>query len=112
MAVNHVFQVWDYVVFVFLLLVSAAIGLFFAFKRGRTGQETTEEFLVGNRQISAYPIALSLASSFLSAITESLTLHSKLMMFGPKNKIGIGPSIIAMMNCSRPLPVFDLKVLS
>ncbi|XP_038633716.1 sodium-coupled monocarboxylate transporter 1-like isoform X3 [Scyliorhinus canicula] len=69
MAVNHVFQVWDYVVFVFLLLVSAAIGLFFAFKRGRTGQETTAEFLVGNRQISAYPIALSLASSFLSAIT-------------------------------------------
>ncbi|XP_067914754.1 sodium-coupled monocarboxylate transporter 1-like [Heterodontus francisci] len=69
MAGNHVFQVLDYVVFGLTLLVSAAIGIFCAFKRGRTGQETTEEFLVGNRQFSAYPIALSLASSFLSAIT-------------------------------------------
>ncbi|XP_060700767.1 sodium-coupled monocarboxylate transporter 1-like [Hemiscyllium ocellatum] len=69
MAENHTFQPWDYVVFAFILFVSAAIGLFCAFKRGRTEQQTTEEFLVGNRQLSAYPISLSLASSFLSAIT-------------------------------------------
>uniref|UniRef100_UPI00398E5E07 sodium-coupled monocarboxylate transporter 1-like isoform X1 n=2 Tax=Pristiophorus japonicus TaxID=55135 RepID=UPI00398E5E07 len=88
MAENNVFHVWDYVVFASMLFVSAAIGIFCAFKRGRTGQETTEEFLVGNRQISAYPIALSLASSFLSAITvignpaEVYNFGMMFLMFG------------------------------
>ncbi|GCC35710.1 hypothetical protein chiPu_0014198 [Chiloscyllium punctatum] len=79
MAENHTFQPWDYVVFAFILFVSAAIGLFCAFKRGRTEQQTTEEFLVGNRQLSAYPIALSLASSFLSAITGLCFNYSKIL---------------------------------
>uniref|UniRef100_A0A4W3JS88 Sodium-coupled monocarboxylate transporter 1-like n=1 Tax=Callorhinchus milii TaxID=7868 RepID=A0A4W3JS88_CALMI len=69
MSVNGVFQVWDYVVFACMLGMSAAIGIFHAFRRNGTAQGTTEDFLVGNRQISAYPIAFSLASSFLSAIT-------------------------------------------
>ncbi|XP_038633366.1 sodium-coupled monocarboxylate transporter 1-like [Scyliorhinus canicula] len=69
MAENRVFTVWDYVVFASMLLISTAIGIFSALKHGRTGQRTTEEFLVGNRQISAYPIAFSLAASFMSAIT-------------------------------------------
>ncbi|GCB78965.1 hypothetical protein scyTo_0015916 [Scyliorhinus torazame] len=68
MAENRVFNVWDYVVFASMLLISTAIGIFSALKHGRTGQRTTEEFLVGSRQISAYPIAFSLAASFLSAI--------------------------------------------
>ncbi|XP_048467035.1 sodium-coupled monocarboxylate transporter 1-like [Rhincodon typus] len=68
MAENHVFHAWDYVVFASMLLVSTAIGLFYAFKRGGAGQRTTEDFLVGNRQISAYPIAFSLAASFMSAV--------------------------------------------
>ncbi|XP_038633886.1 sodium-coupled monocarboxylate transporter 1-like [Scyliorhinus canicula] len=69
MAENRVFTVWDYVVFASMLLMSTAIGIFSALKRGRTGQGTTEQFLVGSRQISAYPIAFSLAASFMSAIT-------------------------------------------
>ncbi|XP_072882670.1 sodium-coupled monocarboxylate transporter 1-like [Hemitrygon akajei] len=71
-----------------MVLVSAAIGLFCAFKDKRSGQESTEEFMVGNRQISAYPIALSLASSFLSAITvignpaEVYNFGMMFLMFG------------------------------
>ncbi|XP_072415007.1 sodium-coupled monocarboxylate transporter 1-like isoform X1 [Chiloscyllium punctatum] len=68
MAENHVFHAWDYVVFASVLLVSTAIGLFHAFKPGGASQKTTEDFLVGNRQISAYPIAFSLAASFMSAV--------------------------------------------
>ncbi|XP_062886714.1 sodium-coupled monocarboxylate transporter 1-like [Mobula hypostoma] len=85
---SNVFQVWDYVVFAAMVLVSAAIGLFCAFKDRRSGQESTEEFLVGNRQISAYPIALSLASSFLSGITvignpvEVYNFGMMFLMFG------------------------------
>ncbi|XP_067859973.1 sodium-coupled monocarboxylate transporter 1-like isoform X2 [Heptranchias perlo] len=69
MSERNVLQAWDYVVFAAMLVVSAAIGFYFAFRSGRTKRGTTDEFLIGNRQISAYPIALSLASSFLSAIT-------------------------------------------
>ncbi|XP_055509712.1 sodium-coupled monocarboxylate transporter 1-like isoform X2 [Leucoraja erinacea] len=85
---KSVFQVWDYVIFISMVLVSAAIGLFCAFKDSRSGQESTEEFFVGNRQISAYPIALSLASSFLSAITvignpaEVYSFGIMFLMFG------------------------------
>ncbi|XP_078257581.1 sodium-coupled monocarboxylate transporter 1-like [Rhinoraja longicauda] len=85
---KSVFQVWDYVVFISMVLVSAAIGFFCAFKDSRSGRESTEEFLVGNRQISAYPIALSLASSFLSAITvignpaEVYSFGIMFLMFG------------------------------
>ncbi|XP_051888968.1 sodium-coupled monocarboxylate transporter 1-like [Pristis pectinata] len=66
---KNVLQVWDYVVFAAMLIISTTVGLYFAYKSGRTKRGTTEEFLVGSRQISAFPIALSLASSFLSAIT-------------------------------------------
>ncbi|XP_055509707.1 sodium-coupled monocarboxylate transporter 1-like isoform X1 [Leucoraja erinacea] len=69
MSEKNVLQAWDYVVFAAMLIISAVIGLYCAFKRGGTQGGTTEEFLIGNRQISAYPIALSLAASFLSAIT-------------------------------------------
>ncbi|GCB82780.1 hypothetical protein scyTo_0023680, partial [Scyliorhinus torazame] len=69
MSVRNVLQVWDYVVFAAMLVVSTAIGFYFAFKPGKTKGGTTEEFLLGSRQISAFPIALSLATSFLSAIT-------------------------------------------
>ncbi|XP_051888658.1 LOW QUALITY PROTEIN: sodium-coupled monocarboxylate transporter 1-like [Pristis pectinata] len=88
MAESNIFQVWDYVVFAAMVLVSAAIGFFCAFKDSRSGQESTEEFLVGSRQISAYPIALSLASSFLSAITvignptEVYSFGMMFLMFG------------------------------
>ncbi|XP_078385205.1 sodium-coupled monocarboxylate transporter 1-like [Cetorhinus maximus] len=69
MSVRNGLQIWDYVVFAAMLVLSTAIGLYFAFRPGKTKGGTTEEFLIGSRQISAYPIALSLASSFLSAIT-------------------------------------------
>ncbi|GAB6023076.1 Sodium-coupled monocarboxylate transporter 1 [Chamberlinius hualienensis] len=61
------FQIWDYVVFIAVLVVSAAIGLYYACKG--SGQNTTSEFLMGGRQMGIFPIALSLLASFLSAIT-------------------------------------------
>ncbi|XP_072419542.1 sodium-coupled monocarboxylate transporter 1-like [Chiloscyllium punctatum] len=61
------FTVWDYVVFVLMLLVSALIGLYQAFKARH--QQSNVQFLLGNRELRALPVALSLASSFMSAIT-------------------------------------------
>ncbi|KAJ8399567.1 hypothetical protein AAFF_G00409780 [Aldrovandia affinis] len=61
------FSVWDYVVFVGTVLGSAAIGLFQAI-RGRK-ENSSAEFLLGGRQMTAVPVALSLTASFMSGIT-------------------------------------------
>lgn len=61
------FSVWDYVVFAGLVLFAAAIGLFQAI-RGRK-EASSEEFLLGGRQMTAVPVALSLTASFMSGIT-------------------------------------------
>ncbi|XP_064307992.1 sodium-coupled monocarboxylate transporter 1 [Phalacrocorax carbo] len=61
------FTVWDYVVFAAMLLVSAVIGVYYAFAGG--GQKTSKDFLMGGRSMSALPVALSLTASFMSAVT-------------------------------------------
>nr|XP_057910563.1 sodium-coupled monocarboxylate transporter 1 [Doryrhamphus excisus] len=61
------FAVWDYVVFAGTILGAAAIGLFQAI-RGRK-ETSSEEFLLGGRQMTAVPVAMSLTASFMSGIT-------------------------------------------
>lgn len=61
------FVVWDYVVFAGMLLISAAIGIYYAFAGG--GQQTSKDFLMGGRRMTAVPVALSLTASFMSAVT-------------------------------------------
>ncbi|XP_062433040.1 sodium-coupled monocarboxylate transporter 2 [Rhea pennata] len=61
------FAPWDYVVFAALFLVSASIGVFFAIKERK--KKSSKEFLVGGRQMTCGPIAFSLTSSFMSAVT-------------------------------------------
>ncbi|KAM9814211.1 sodium-coupled monocarboxylate transporter 1 [Neosynchiropus ocellatus] len=61
------FSVWDYVVFAGTILVSAGIGLFQAI-RGRK-ETSSAEFLLGGRQMTAIPVAMSLTASFMSGIT-------------------------------------------
>ncbi|XP_040184290.1 sodium-coupled monocarboxylate transporter 2 isoform X3 [Rana temporaria] len=73
------FSVWDYVVFAALLVVSASIGVFFAIKERRN--KTSNEFLVGGRQMTCGPVALSLTASFMSAITV-LGAPAEVVRFG------------------------------
>uniref|UniRef100_A0AAY4D0R4 Sodium-coupled monocarboxylate transporter 1 n=1 Tax=Denticeps clupeoides TaxID=299321 RepID=A0AAY4D0R4_9TELE len=61
------FSVWDYVVFVLIILGAAGIGLFQAL-RGRK-ETSSAEFLLGGRQMTAVPVAMSLTASFMSGIT-------------------------------------------
>ncbi|NXE88397.1 SC5A8 protein, partial [Menura novaehollandiae] len=61
------FTIWDYVVFAAMLLISAVIGIYYAFVGG--GQKTSKDFLMAGRSMSALPVALSLTASFMSAIT-------------------------------------------
>ncbi|XP_069078059.1 sodium-coupled monocarboxylate transporter 2-like isoform X1 [Pleurodeles waltl] len=61
------FVVWDYVIFAALLAVSASIGVFFAIKERK--KTSTGDFLVGGKQLTCGPVALSLTASFMSAVT-------------------------------------------
>ncbi|XP_039616475.1 sodium-coupled monocarboxylate transporter 1-like [Polypterus senegalus] len=61
------FVVWDYVVFAAMLVISAVIGIYYAIADG--GQNTSKDFLMGGRRMTAIPVALSLTASFMSAVT-------------------------------------------
>ena len=61
------FGAWDYVVLALMLAISAGIGIFYALTGGR--QSTTQEFLLADRSMSPFPVAMSLVATFISAIT-------------------------------------------
>ncbi|NXS23176.1 SC5A6 protein, partial [Mystacornis crossleyi] len=60
------FTAIDYSIFALLLVLSSAIGLFYALSGDR--QRTVQEFLLANRDMSCLPVALSLLASFQSAV--------------------------------------------
>lgn len=62
-----------------MLAVSAIIGVYYAFKDRKS--TTTQDFLMGNRSMGVFPVALSLLASFLSAITL-LGLPAEIYTYG------------------------------
>jgi len=69
---ESVLAIEDYVVFTGLLAFSTCIGLFFAYFDSKKDDEDYDDesaYLVGNRSLSAWPVALSLTASFMSSIT-------------------------------------------
>ncbi|XP_078329028.1 sodium-dependent multivitamin transporter-like [Crassostrea virginica] len=60
------FAAWDYVIFALCLCISAAIGVYHAFFGG--GQDTTEKYYYGNRNMGALPVALSMLVTYQSSI--------------------------------------------
>uniref|UniRef100_A0A8C5MD14 Sodium-dependent multivitamin transporter n=1 Tax=Leptobrachium leishanense TaxID=445787 RepID=A0A8C5MD14_9ANUR len=73
------FSTTDYVIFALLLVLSSAIGLYYALSGGK--QRTTQEFLLANRSMGFFPVALSLSVSFFSAVTI-LGIPSEMYKFG------------------------------
>lgn len=64
------FSTEDYAVFVAMLSISAIIGLYYAAKSYfKKSASNTEEFLMGSRSMSVFPVSMSLLASFISAIT-------------------------------------------
>ncbi|XP_072939942.1 putative sodium-dependent multivitamin transporter [Epargyreus clarus] len=67
MAKEVVFGVWDYIIMTATMVASVLIGIYFRFSGGK--QKTNEEYLMANRNMSIFPVAVSLMASFMSAIT-------------------------------------------
>ncbi|XP_062951752.1 sodium-coupled monocarboxylate transporter 2 [Cynocephalus volans] len=98
------FAVWDYVVFVALLIISSGIGVFFAIKERK--KATSSEFLVGGRQMSFGPVALSLSASFMSAVTV-LGTPSDVYRFGASFILFfIAYAFVIIVTSELFLPVF------
>jgi sodium-coupled monocarboxylate transporter 8/12 len=56
---THMFQWYDYFIFLAMLLISAAIGVYYGCFG--TKQATPSEYLMGNRKMRKFPIAVSVA---------------------------------------------------
>lgn len=72
-------KVEDYVVFALMLVVSTAIGVYYAWTSRR--RESAEEFLTGGRRLTALPVSMSLTASFMSSITV-LSNPAEVYVFG------------------------------
>lgn len=55
------FGTFDYIVFVFMLLACAGIGLFYALRGKKSGDAETE-LLMGGRNMKVFPIGMSLVA--------------------------------------------------
>ncbi|KAL3283616.1 hypothetical protein HHI36_006755 [Cryptolaemus montrouzieri] len=66
--VDRYFDGFDYVVFAVMLLVSALIGVYFAFF-AKVKQNTTSEYLMGGKTMGIFPISMSLIASYISGIS-------------------------------------------
>ncbi|XP_027711547.1 sodium-coupled monocarboxylate transporter 1-like [Vombatus ursinus] len=98
------FVVWDYLVFAGMLLISAAIGVYYAFSGG--GQQTSKDFLMGGRSMTAVPVALSLTASFMSAVTV-LGTPSEVYRFGAIfSMFAITYALVVILSAEVFLPVF------
>ncbi|XP_063303244.1 sodium-coupled monocarboxylate transporter 1 [Pelobates fuscus] len=98
------FTVWDYLVFALMLVISAAIGIYYAFAGG--GQKTSKDFLMGGRSMTGVPVALSLTASFMSAVTV-LGTPAEVYRFGAMFSIfAISYGITVLLSSEIYLPVF------
>jgi len=79
MADQFTFQTTDYIVFAFMLSISAGIGVYFGFFD--KSADTTEEYLMGGKRMKTLPIAISLVASQLSAISI-MSIPAEMYVYG------------------------------
>ncbi|XP_067653795.1 sodium-coupled monocarboxylate transporter 1-like [Haliotis asinina] len=99
--------VWDYVVFGLMLLLSAAIGIYYAIRS--RNKNSTDEFLMASGEMSVIPVAMSLLLSFMSAIfilgfpAEMYTQGTQFYMQVVGNMLGCVMSVLLFVPMLYPL---------
>lgn len=88
------FTTEDYTVFVVMLTVSAAIGIYFGFFEGKKNK-TTEDYLLGGRKMKVFPIAVSLIASQLSGVSI-MSVPAEMYSYGAQYWI-IAPTMIVIV---------------
>ncbi|CAL1546439.1 unnamed protein product [Lymnaea stagnalis] len=108
---KHYFHVGDFIVFGLTVVISIAIGIYYALSGGR--QKTTAEFLVGGRTMSFLPVAVSLLVSFESSIMM-LGLPAETYVYGIQYLMGsVGLVTAMLLNVHIVVPMLHpLKITS
>lgn len=78
---NPTLSVLDYIVVIAMLGISAGIGVFFGIRS--RGNQSSDDYFLGNRRMSVIPVALSLAATIMSAITY-LGTPAEVYVHGPQ----------------------------
>ncbi|XP_045104479.1 sodium-coupled monocarboxylate transporter 1-like isoform X2 [Portunus trituberculatus] len=105
------FSVVDYVVFSIMLVVSLGIGVYSAIQS--RGRESTQDFLLGGRNMPPFPVAISLLGGIFSAIsilgnpTEVFYFGAQVMM----TIFGVIPASILVHQGILPI-FYNLGILS
>uniref|UniRef100_T1IVP0 Sodium-dependent multivitamin transporter n=1 Tax=Strigamia maritima TaxID=126957 RepID=T1IVP0_STRMM len=98
------FGLIDYLIFALMLFLSSLIGVYYACTGGK--QHTTAEFLLGNRQMTTFPIACSLFASFMSAV-NLLSVPAEIYAFGTQYSVlVIAQTLLVPITSYLYLPVF------
>uniref|UniRef100_A0A4X2MAM3 Solute carrier family 5 member 8 n=1 Tax=Vombatus ursinus TaxID=29139 RepID=A0A4X2MAM3_VOMUR len=101
---SDTFSAWDYVVFWGVQLLSAALGVYYAFADG--GRSTEADFLMARRGLTAAPVSLSLAASFMSAVTV-LGTPVEVYRFGAAFLLfGVAYALVVIITSEIYMPVF------
>ena len=92
----------EYLVLAITLLISALIGIYWAWK----GQNSTSEFLMASKQMTLFPTTMSLACSFISAITI-LGTPAETYVYGTQYwMIGLSYPFVVAATAHVYLPVY------
>ncbi|XP_049867360.1 sodium-coupled monocarboxylate transporter 1 [Pectinophora gossypiella] len=101
---NELFHWEDYSVLATMLIVSCAIGVFYGYFAEQ--QTTGDDFLLGGSSMGTFPMALSLAASFITAI-ELLGNPAEMYMAGAQFwMICIAFVLVVPITSQLYLPVF------
>lgn len=95
----------DYLVFIAMFVFCLMIGIYFGFMKKAVSED---DYLVGGRNMSVFPIALSLVASFVSGITL-LGLPTEVYSYGIQYiYVMIGIILMGVVMSVFYLPVFRL----
>ncbi|XP_012935607.1 sodium-coupled monocarboxylate transporter 1 [Aplysia californica] len=105
------FSAWDYVLFAAILVISAGIGFFHAWRD--RNKKSLKDFLLAGKNMGPIPVGLSLLASFMSAITLLGTpaeMYNYTMIYW---WIGLGYFLVIAGAAHLYIPIFyNLKVTS
>ncbi|KAK9507612.1 hypothetical protein O3M35_007432 [Rhynocoris fuscipes] len=101
----------EYSVFTAMMGLSAATGVYFGFIKG--GQDTVSGYMLGGKQMTVFPIAMSLISSFTSSNTL-LGVPWEIYTYGTQYLMGVLANVaVGCFSCFVILPVFyKLQLIS
>lgn len=97
------FRWYDYTLFGLTLASSAILGIYFVYCGKR--KQTTEEYLLGSKQMKLFPVSMSLVASSLSAIAL-IAVPAEVYVYGFYYELTAASLIFMFVPCYTYLPVF------